>query len=223
MQFSGPISRISVSRTAAVLQMADQLKASGINLVDFGAGEPDFPTPANIKQAAIRALEQDFTKYTPTGGIRELKEAIVERHAQDFGSNYAVEECLVTVGGKQAIFESLVALLDEGDEVILPVPYWVSFLDIIRYAGGKAVLLETCEDDSFAVREAAHKKLQAQGTGILPTLREALKNDKLSTEARSRLETLVKTLAGTTQPAPKRPDELLPRRGVMVRDPLDLQ
>src|SRR5213594_1829632 len=110
MQFSQRISRISVSATMRVGMEAEKLRASGADVVDFGAGEPDFPTPENIKRAAIRALEENFTKYTPTGGIRDLKQAIVERHAKDFGSDYAAEECLVTVGGKQAIFEAVAAL-----------------------------------------------------------------------------------------------------------------
>ena len=152
MQFSERMSRITVSHTAAVVAKAAKLKATGTKVVDFGAGEPDFPTPANIKRAAIQALEQNFTKYTPTGGIAELKTAIVERHAQDFGSSYAPEECLVTVGGKQAVFEAIVATVQQGDEVILPVPYWVSFLDIILYAGGKPVRLETHEEEDFVVR-----------------------------------------------------------------------
>jgi len=152
MQLSESISRISVSPTAAVVMKADRLKACGVDLVDFGAGEPDFPTPENIKRAAFRALEKDFTKYTATGGIRELKAAIAERHARDFGSNYTAEECLVTVGGKQAIFEAVVATINAGDEVILPVPYWVSFLDIIHYAGGQAVLVRTREEENFALR-----------------------------------------------------------------------
>jgi len=167
MQFSERISRISVSPTAAVVQKADKLRATGATLVDFGAGEPDFPTPDHIKQAAVRALEENFTRYTPTGGIRDLKEALVERHARDFGSNYSVEECLVTVGGKQAIFEAMVATLNDGDEVILPVPYWVSFLDIIGYAGGKAVLLETHEAENFAVRAEAVEKLITPRTKMI--------------------------------------------------------
>jgi aspartate aminotransferase len=167
MQYSERISRISVSSTAAVVQKAEKLKASGVKLVDFGAGEPDFPTPEHIKKAAVRALEEDFTKYTPTGGIRELKQALVERHAQDFRSSYTVEECLVTVGGKQAIFEAMVATLDEGDEVILPVPYWVSFLDIINYAGGKAVLLETRESENFALRADAVERLITPKTKLI--------------------------------------------------------
>jgi aspartate aminotransferase len=167
MQFSERISRISVSSTMAVVAKADKLKASGVSVVDFGAGEPDFPTPDNIKQAAVEALNQNFTKYTPTGGTRELKQAIVERHAQDFGSNYTVEECLVTVGGKQAIFEAVLATINHGDEVILPVPYWVSFLDIVNYAGGKAVFLQTQESENFAVRAEAVEKLVTPKTRMV--------------------------------------------------------
>src|SRR6516162_11737123 len=109
MRFTERMSRISVSPTAAVVAKAAKLKATGAKVVDFGAGEPDFPTPANVKRAAVQALEQDFTKYTPTGGIPELKKAIVERHARDCGSKYTPEECLVTVGGKQEVFEAIVA------------------------------------------------------------------------------------------------------------------
>ncbi len=167
MQFSERIARISVSSTMAVMQKAEKLKASGVSVVDFGAGEPDFPTPENIKKAAVRALQENFTKYTPTGGIRDLKQAIVERHAKDFGSNYSGEECLVTVGGKQAIFEAIAATINRGDEVILPVPYWVSFLDIINYAGGKAVFLETRESENFAVRADAVEKLITPKTHLI--------------------------------------------------------
>ena len=167
MQLSQRISRISVSSTLAVVQKAAQLRASGVSLVDFGAGEPDFPTPDNIKNAAIEAIHQNFTKYTPTSGIKELKEAIVGRHAQDFGSNYKIEECLVTVGGKQAIFEAVVATINPGDEVILPVPYWVSYLDIINYAGGKPVPLQTREEDNFQVRAADVEKLITPKTRMI--------------------------------------------------------
>ncbi len=167
MQFSERISRISVSSTAAVMMKADKLKAGGVKVVDFGAGEPDFPTPSNIKNAAAAALDRNFTKYTPTGGTRDLKKAVVERHAEDFASDYTVEECLVTVGGKHAIFEAIAATIDHGDEVILPVPYWVSFLDIINYAGGKAVLLETREDENFAVRAEAVEKMVTPKTRLI--------------------------------------------------------
>ncbi len=167
MQLSDRISRISISSTAAVVQKAERLRASGARLVDFGAGEPDFPTPENIKRAAVEALSQNFTKYTATGGGAELRGAVVERHAKDFGSSYAPEQCLVTVGGKQAIFEAIAATVNHGDEVILPVPYWVSFLDIINYAGGKAVLLHTREEEDFAVRAEAIEKLITPKTKLI--------------------------------------------------------
>jgi aspartate aminotransferase len=167
MQFAERMSRISVSHTASVVAKAAKLKAAGARVVDFGAGEPDFATPANIKRAAVQALEQDFTKYTPTGGIAELRRAVVERHARDFGSNYTPEECLVTVGGKQAIFEAIVATVQKGDEVIVPVPYWVSFLDIILFAGGKPVLLETREEEDFALRATGVEKLITPKTRMI--------------------------------------------------------
>ena len=167
MEFSERISRISVSSTLAVVQKATQLRASGVSLIDFGAGEPDFATPENIKNAAIQAIHQNFTKYTPTSGIKELKEAIVERHARDFGSNYKIEECLVTVGGKQAIFEAVAAIINHGDEVIMPVPYWVSYLDIVNYSGGKVVPLATREEDNFQVSAAAVEKLITPKTKLI--------------------------------------------------------
>ncbi|MDE3178746.1 MAG: pyridoxal phosphate-dependent aminotransferase [Acidobacteriota bacterium] len=167
MQFSERISRISVSPTLAVSNMAAKMRASGVDVVDFGAGEPDFATPENIKRAAIEAIHKNFTKYTPTGGTAELKKAVVERHAHDFGSDYKPEESLITVGGKQAIYEAVAALINHCDEVILPVPYWVSFLDIVNYAGGKVVLLETRESEGFAIRAEAVEKLVTPKTRIL--------------------------------------------------------
>jgi aspartate aminotransferase len=148
------ISSISVSSTMKVAQEADRLRAEGVDVVDFGAGEPDFPTPENIKQAAIRALEQNFTKYTPAGGTTELKKAICERHAQDFGTSYKPSECLVTVGGKHVIFNLTQALVNPGDEVVIPVPYWVTYKDVVNYAGGKCVFVETDEAQGFTVTAA---------------------------------------------------------------------
>jgi aspartate aminotransferase len=167
VRLSERISRISVSTIATVLQRAEKLKVKDAGLADFGAGEPDFPTPHHIKKAAISAINDDFTKYTATGGIRELRHALVEKHAKDYGSNYTVEECLVTVGGKQAIFEAMSAVLNEGDEVILPVPHWVTFLEIIKYEGAKPVLLETSESENFAVHAKAIEKLITPKTRLI--------------------------------------------------------
>jgi len=167
VRLSERISRISVSTIATVLQKAEKLKVKDAGLADFGAGEPDFPTPDHIKKAAISAINDDFTKYTATGGIRELRHALVEKHAKDYGSNYTVEECLVTVGGKQAIFEAMSAVLNDGDEVILPVPHWVTFLEIIKYEGAKPVLLETSESENFAVHAKAIEKLITPKTRLI--------------------------------------------------------
>ena len=130
---------------------ADRLRGEGVDVVDFGAGEPDFPTPDNIKQAAVRALEQNFTKYTAAGGTAELKKAVCERHAQDFGTAYKPSECMITVGGKHVIFNLIQALVNPGDEVVIPVPYWVTYQDVVNYAGGKCVFVNTDEAHGFTL------------------------------------------------------------------------
>jgi aspartate aminotransferase len=143
------VSRISESSTMKVAADADRLRREGVDVVDFGAGEPDFPTPDNIKKAAIAALDANFTKYTPTGGTVELKQAICARHREDYGTDYAPGECIASVGGKHAIFNLMQILIGDGDEVIIPVPYWVTYKDVVNYAGGKCVFVETNEDQGF--------------------------------------------------------------------------
>jgi aspartate aminotransferase len=145
------INRIEVSATMAITAEALKMAATGISLANFGAGEPHFATPRHIKDAAIEAIEKNFSKYTAVAGTPAVRKAVVERHAADFGSNYTVEECVFTTGGKLALFNAVQVLVDHGDEVILPVPYWVSFKDIIQYAGGKVVLVESDEREDFRV------------------------------------------------------------------------
>jgi aspartate aminotransferase len=145
------IQRIEISATMAVVAEAEKLRAGGADLVDFGAGEPHFATPQHIKDAAIAAIQNNFTKYTAVGGTAELRDAMVKRHAADFGSDYKREECIASVGGKHAVFNAIQVLVDHGDEVILPVPYWVSFKDIVRYAGGEPVYVATDENHDFAL------------------------------------------------------------------------
>ena len=156
--FADRIGRIEVSATMAVAAEAAKLRAQGANLVDFGAGEPHFATPRHIKDAAIAAIEANFTRYTVVPGIPDVRKAIVERHACDFGSDYAIDEAIFTTGGKLALFNTIQVLVDHGDEVILPVPYWVSFKDIIQYAGGKVVFLETSEAENFRITADAIEK-----------------------------------------------------------------
>jgi aspartate aminotransferase len=143
------ISLISESSTMKVSADADRLRREGKDVVDFGAGEPDFPTPENIKKAAIAAIDANFTKYTPAGGVLELKTAICDRHRADYGTNYLPGESMVTVGGKHAIFNLMQAVIGEGDEVIIPVPYWVTYKDVVNYAGGKCIFVPTDEASGF--------------------------------------------------------------------------
>jgi aspartate aminotransferase len=148
---SDRINRIEVSATMAITAEALKLKAQGIDLADFGAGEPHFSTPQHIKDAAIQAIQQNVTRYTAVAGTPEVRKAIVDRHAADFGTNYAIDECVFTAGGKLAIFNAVEVLIEHGDEVIVPVPFWVSYKDIIEFAGGKPVFLETSEAENFRV------------------------------------------------------------------------
>ena len=161
------INRIEPSATMAVVAEADKLRQQGIDVVDFGAGEPHFSTPQHIKDAAIAAIQANFSKYTAVGGTAELRDAIVRRHAADFGSDYRREESIASVGGKHALFNAIQVLVDHGDEVILPVPYWVSFKDIVRYAGGNCVLLETDEQDGFRVTAGMIERLVTPRTKLI--------------------------------------------------------
>ncbi len=152
--FADRIGRIEVSATLAITAEALKLKAQGVDLADFGAGEPHFATPRHIKNAAIEAIEKNVTRYTNVAGTPEVRRAIVDRHACDFGTDYAPEECVFTTGGKLALFNCIQVLIDHGDEVVLPVPYWVSYKDIIEYAGGVPVMVETDEAERFRVTAA---------------------------------------------------------------------
>ncbi len=161
------INRIEPSATMAVVAEADKLRQQGIDVVDFGAGEPHFATPQHIKDAAINAIQSNFSKYTAVGGTTELRDAIVHRHAVDFDSDYRREETIASVGGKHALFNAIQVLVDHGDEVILPVPYWVSFKDIVRYAGGNCVLLETDEEQGFRVTAEMIERLITPRTRLI--------------------------------------------------------
>src|SRR5580700_9147052 len=148
------ISSISVSSTMKVMADADKLRREGVDVVDFSAGEPDFPTPDNVKQAAIRAINENYSKYTPAGGSVEARQAAVNRHKAEFGTDYKMSECIVSVGGKHVLFNYTQALVNPGDEVIIPVPYWVTYKDIVNYAGGKCVFVETDEKEGFRLTAA---------------------------------------------------------------------
>ena len=141
------VARMQSSATMAAMQAAEALRASGANVCDFGAGEPDFDTPDNIKEAANKAMRAGRTKYTANAGIRELHRAIIDFYRQMFGTEYQPAEVMATAGGKQAIFNAMVTLLNPGDEVLVPKPYWVTFPEIAVFAGAKPVFIETEETD----------------------------------------------------------------------------
>jgi aspartate aminotransferase len=161
------ISWISVSSTAKVSAQADQLRRAGMDVVDFGVGEPDFPTPDNIKRAAIAALDANFTRYTAMHGVPELRQAVCDRHRLDYGTSYTPAECVVSVGGKHAIFNTTQALLNPGDEVIIPVPYWVTYKDVVNFAGGTCVFVETDEKEGFALTAAQVEKAVTRRTRLI--------------------------------------------------------
>ena len=167
LKLTDRINRIEPSATLAVVNEAEKLRQQGIDVVDFGAGEPHFATPQHIKDAAIAAIQGNFTKYTAVGGTAELRDAIVHRHAVDFDSDYRREEAIASVGGKHAIFNAIQVLVDHGDEVILPVPYWVSFKDIVRYAGGDCVWLEADESQGFRVTAKMIDRLVTPRTKLI--------------------------------------------------------
>jgi aspartate aminotransferase len=152
--FTARIGRIEISATMAINNEATSMRAQGVDLVDFGAGEPHFGTPEHIRQAGIQAIQANFSKYTPVAGIKELREAIVARHKQDFGSDYSFEESIATVGGKCGLFNAFQVLIDHGDEVVIPVPYWVSFKDMVEYCGGKCVFVPTHAEEDFRLTAA---------------------------------------------------------------------
>jgi aspartate aminotransferase len=149
MKLASRLDAVKPSATLAVTAKANEMKAKGIDVVGFGAGEPDFDTPVVIKDAAKKAIDQGFTKYTPTAGIQPLREAIAARAAKEHGVTYAPNQVLVSCGGKHALFNLFQALIEPGDEVVIFTPYWVSYADMVRVSGGVPVLVETTMDTGF--------------------------------------------------------------------------
>lgn len=134
---------MKASATLAAMQTAEALRAAGVDVVDLGPGEPDFDTPQNIKDAAAEAMRAGQTKYTPTAGTRELQKSIIEMYSREFGAYYERNQVMATSGGKQAIFNAVVSLIDPDDEVLIPKPYWVTFPEIVTFARGRSVFIET--------------------------------------------------------------------------------
>ena len=141
------VARMQPSSTLAAMQAAMALRAEGHDVVDFGPGEPDFDTPAHIKEAAAEAMRAGQTKYTPTAGTRRLQQAVIGYYERAFGASYEPSEVMATAGGKQAIFNAVVTLAGRGDEVLIPKPYWVTFPEIVNFSGATPVYIETEETD----------------------------------------------------------------------------
>ena len=151
MDLSGRVRQLRPSPTLAITAKTISMRAQGLDVISFGAGEPDFDTPGHIKEAAIQAIEGGFTKYTPVGGIDELKDAIIEKFRKDNGLSYERSQILVSCGGKHAIYNLAQALFEPGDEVIIPAPFWVSYPPIVELAGASPVIIETSEADGFRI------------------------------------------------------------------------
>ena len=167
MRLATRVANIKPSETLAITAKANALKAEGRDVIGFGAGEPDFDTPANIKQAAIKAIEAGFTKYTPVGGTDELKDAIINKLKRDNSLVYKRSQIVVSCGAKHSLYNLAQALFEPGDEVIIPAPYWVSYPDIVVLAGGKPVILNTLEKDGFKIKPEQLKSAITNNTRAL--------------------------------------------------------
>ncbi|HEX3280616.1 MAG TPA: pyridoxal phosphate-dependent aminotransferase [Pyrinomonadaceae bacterium] len=160
------VAKMQASATLAAMQAAEALRAQGVSVVDFGAGEPDFDTPENIKQAADRAMAAGRTKYTATAGTRELQQAIIDFYQRQFGAAYERSEVMATSGGKQAIFNAVVTLVNPGDEVLLAKPYWVTFPEIVIFAGATPIFIDT-EETGFLLTAAQVEKAITPRTKLI--------------------------------------------------------
>jgi aspartate aminotransferase len=168
MQLADRTTRISSSPTMKVTATVDRLRREGIEVIDFGAGEPDFATPDAIKAAGRQAIDANFTKYTPSSGTVELKRAVAARYRADYGVDYAESEVMVTAGGKQALFNTALALFGRGDEVITHAPYWPSLTEQVKLADATPVLVRTHAEDGFAIHaEAVARAVTPRTRGII--------------------------------------------------------
>lgn len=168
MRLADRMRRIQPSATLTISTKAKAMKAQGIDVVGFGAGEPDFDTPRHIKDAAIQATLDGFTKYTPVGGSEELKDAIRARVREDLGLEYRRSQVIVSCGAKHVVYNAVMALFQEGDEVLIPSPYWVSYPEILAMAGATPVILPTREEDGFKLRpEVLRRSITPRTKGLI--------------------------------------------------------
>ncbi len=167
-ELSRTASAVQASTTLAIDAAYKQMRADGIDVIGFGAGEPDFNTPEPVKQAGIRAIEENFTRYTPAAGILPLREAVCARLAADYGLSYTPAQVVMGSGAKHSLYMALCAVLNPGDEVLLPAPYWVSYYEMIRMLGGVPVVLDAGEESGFKIRpEQAAAAVTARTKAII--------------------------------------------------------
>ncbi|GAA0122073.1 MAG: pyridoxal phosphate-dependent aminotransferase [Clostridium argentinense] len=164
MKLSNKAMQISPSLTLAITAKAKKMKADGIDVIGFGAGEPDFNTPKNIQEAGIKAIQEGLTRYTAASGIAELKDAIVKKFKADNNLNYKPSQIIISTGAKQCLANALQAILNPGDEVLVGAPYWVSYPELIQLADGKAVFVETREENAFKLTVEALEKASTNKT-----------------------------------------------------------
>ncbi len=195
MKISQRARKVAPSATLAVTNRAKELKAQGIDVVGFGAGEPDFDTPEYIKEAAIKALKEGKTKYTPASGIPELKAAIAKKLQTENGLNYTPEQVVVNIGGKHSVYEAMQAVLDPGDELLLPAPYWVTYPEAAGLAGATVKVLETTKKTSYKITPAQLKKAITPKTAML--IINSPNNPGGFSYTPDELRALAKTLEGT--------------------------
>src|SRR6516225_1382187 len=158
---------LSPSLTLAIDSKAKQMKADGLDVVGFGAGEPDFDTPKHIKDAAIKALNEGFTKYTPASGIPELRQAIADKFKRENGLTYKPSQVIVSCGGKHSCYNVILATCEEGDEVLLPAPYWLSYPEMVKMASATPVIVETTDKTEFKMTPAALREAITPRTRLL--------------------------------------------------------
>jgi len=195
MKISKRAQAVPPSATLAVTAMAKQMLKDGIDIVSFGAGEPDFDTPKYIKNAAIKALKEGKTKYTPAGGIPELREKIAQKLKNENNIDYSPDQIIVTIGGKHSVYESMQAILDPGDEVILPAPYWVTYIETIKLAGAVPKIIKPEKENNYKITPAQLKQAITDKTAMF--VMNSPNNPGGFAYSPMELKEIAKTLEGT--------------------------
>ena len=194
MHTSDRVNKIHVSPTMQVAAEAKKMKAEGINVIDLSVGEPDFPTPHNIKEAAKKAIDENQTRYTINVGTVELRKAIIQKLKRDNHLDYNLNEVIASNGAKQCVFNAILATVNEGDEVIIPAPYWVSYPDMVSMANGKSVFINTKESDGFKLKPEQLESAITSKTKVLILCNPS--NPTGSAYSKNELEALTEVIKG---------------------------